>query len=460
MAGVDLLGQPDRPDRGEHEHHEGVAQRPLRAERRGQDRQRRRDAGADHARERDPGVGLDQGQVGRQQAGYGGGARDAVRLGGHQAPERGGEQPPRLGHDGRGQHPAQEAADRHGRADGPPAAVAEAVEERSDQRRDDRERQHRQAEEQRDLAARLAGRDLEEQRAGQRDRHRGVAGGVEGVQLDQPRQPGVAGTLGARRAARLRTRRTGRRCRRPRPATRRDPGRRPGRRARRPTASGGRSRSGAGRRLRPRPRGGSGRSEVTGTILAYGARHRVTQTSRLRVPDGTGPPCVCHDAQVIALPTRAGKPDADPRQGRRPGARASSSRSPSPSEVGDHLGAHAEGERVVTHQFACIRPGYPGWYWSVTLTRAKRGKDLDGQRGRAAARRRRDRGAGLGALQGAAPARRPLARRPAARRGRGRPPGPDLPRRRRPARRRRWTPTPARRCAGSPRTSAWAASAP
>jgi hypothetical protein len=47
-----------------------------------------------------------------------------------------------------------------------------------------------------------------------------------------------------------------------------------------------------------------------------------------------------------------------------------------PSEVGDHLGAHAEGERLVTHQFACARPGYPGWYWSVTLTRAKRGKDV------------------------------------------------------------------------------------
>lgn len=46
-----------------------------------------------------------------------------------------------------------------------------------------------------------------------------------------------------------------------------------------------------------------------------------------------------------------------------------------PSEVGEHLGALAEGERLVTHHFACLRPGYPGWYWSVTLTRAKRAKD-------------------------------------------------------------------------------------
>ena len=44
--------------------------------------------------------------------------------------------------------------------------------------------------------------------------------------------------------------------------------------------------------------------------------------------------------------------------------------------MGDHLGVHAEGERVVTHHFACVRAGYPGWHWSVTLTRAKRGKDM------------------------------------------------------------------------------------
>ena len=42
-------------------------------------------------------------------------------------------------------------------------------------------------------------RDLEEQGAGQRDRHRGVAGGVERVQLDQPGEPGLAGALGVRR---------------------------------------------------------------------------------------------------------------------------------------------------------------------------------------------------------------------------------------------------------------------
>ena len=30
------------------------------------------------------------------------------------------------------------------------------------------------------------------------------------------------------------------------------------------------------------------------------------------------------------------------------------------ADVGDHLGSVAEGERVVTHQFACVRKGYVG----------------------------------------------------------------------------------------------------
>jgi hypothetical protein len=44
------------------------------------------------------------------------------------------------------------------------------------------------------------------------------------------------------------------------------------------------------------------------------------------------------------------------------------------ADVGEHLGAVAEGERVVTHLFACSRKGYVGWRWSVTVTRATRQK--------------------------------------------------------------------------------------
>lgn len=46
------------------------------------------------------------------------------------------------------------------------------------------------------------------------------------------------------------------------------------------------------------------------------------------------------------------------------------------SDVGEHLGQVAEGERVVTHHFACTRRGYLGWRWAVTVTRAARQKTV------------------------------------------------------------------------------------
>lgn len=44
--------------------------------------------------------------------------------------------------------------------------------------------------------------------------------------------------------------------------------------------------------------------------------------------------------------------------------------------VGEHLGAHAEDERVVTHTFVCTDPGYVGWHWAVTLARPPRAKTV------------------------------------------------------------------------------------
>lgn len=44
--------------------------------------------------------------------------------------------------------------------------------------------------------------------------------------------------------------------------------------------------------------------------------------------------------------------------------------------VGDHLGVIAEAERVVTHTFECLDPGYPGWQWAVTLTRVPRARTV------------------------------------------------------------------------------------
>lgn len=47
-----------------------------------------------------------------------------------------------------------------------------------------------------------------------------------------------------------------------------------------------------------------------------------------------------------------------------------------PADVGEHLGHVVEGERLVTHLFACERAGYRGWHWSVTVARAPRQKNV------------------------------------------------------------------------------------
>ena len=46
------------------------------------------------------------------------------------------------------------------------------------------------------------------------------------------------------------------------------------------------------------------------------------------------------------------------------------------ANVGEHLGVHADGERLVTHDFACLDQAYRGWRWAVTLTRASRSKTV------------------------------------------------------------------------------------
>ncbi|GAB3546874.1 hypothetical protein GCM10027404_07870 [Arthrobacter tumbae] len=44
-------------------------------------------------------------------------------------------------------------------------------------------------------------------------------------------------------------------------------------------------------------------------------------------------------------------------------------------EVGEHVGAFPDAERLVTHRFAAHVPGYDGWHWFATLARVPRGKD-------------------------------------------------------------------------------------
>jgi hypothetical protein len=57
-------------------------------------------------------------------------------------------------------------------------------------------------------------------------------------------------------------------------------------------------------------------------------------------------------------------------------ARAAAEETAAPGQVGEHLGADAEGERLVTHRFACLDPAYQGWHWGVTIARVPRGRSV------------------------------------------------------------------------------------
>jgi hypothetical protein len=47
-----------------------------------------------------------------------------------------------------------------------------------------------------------------------------------------------------------------------------------------------------------------------------------------------------------------------------------------PDFVGDHLEVVAEAERMVTHLFECLQPGYRGWRWAVTVARVPRSRHV------------------------------------------------------------------------------------
>jgi len=57
-------------------------------------------------------------------------------------------------------------------------------------------------------------------------------------------------------------------------------------------------------------------------------------------------------------------------------ARAAAQELALPLAVGDHLGFEAEGDRLVTHYFACTDRAYRGWRWAITVTRASRAKNV------------------------------------------------------------------------------------
>lgn len=47
------------------------------------------------------------------------------------------------------------------------------------------------------------------------------------------------------------------------------------------------------------------------------------------------------------------------------------------SLIGEHLEVVNDGERLVTHLFEALRPGYEGWCWFATLTRIPRAQAKD-----------------------------------------------------------------------------------
>jgi hypothetical protein len=57
-------------------------------------------------------------------------------------------------------------------------------------------------------------------------------------------------------------------------------------------------------------------------------------------------------------------------------ARSAAEELTKPAYVGETLGVFAEGDRIVTHTFSCLDPGYRGWHWAVTVTRAPRAKNV------------------------------------------------------------------------------------
>lgn len=55
-------------------------------------------------------------------------------------------------------------------------------------------------------------------------------------------------------------------------------------------------------------------------------------------------------------------------------ARTALERIASAGQVGQHLGAVTDDDRLVTHRFAASVPGYGGWEWYCTLARAPRSR--------------------------------------------------------------------------------------
>ncbi len=90
-------------------------------------------------------------------------------------------------------------------------------------------------------------------------------------------------------------------------------------------------------------------------------------------PDVTPAPSAKPERRAGVPVWRVGKPDAF-LAGSVDFARAALLVAVEPAQVGQHVAAKSEGERLVTHLFESLRPGYRGWQWYVTLARVSRSK--------------------------------------------------------------------------------------
>ena len=151
--------------------------------------------GGDQPEHRQPGIGLDQRQVGRHQPRRGRGPDHRVGLGQHQRPERGREQHQQVG-EVPGHHDRQHRPSQRGGGHHPPPAVLHPVQRGPDHRRDDRERGHRHQQVEQHVAALGLRRRGEEHRAGQRDGHHRVGRVGHHLVPDERRQAGLAGAVG------------------------------------------------------------------------------------------------------------------------------------------------------------------------------------------------------------------------------------------------------------------------
>ena len=78
---------------------------------------------------------------------------------------------------------------------------------------------------------------------------------------------------------------------------------------------------------------------------------------------------------MTSTPSRRRKPKLDPQLAEESArAKEALAEIAQPEEIGEYVGAAADDDRLVTHRFQCLLPGYKGRTWFATVARAPRTK--------------------------------------------------------------------------------------